>query len=423
MKKLTALLLTLVMILSLCACAGNGDAPETTTVPEEPEMFVTSTIIKDGASDYVIVHDGTTATIDLAMEIKNTIQIQFGVQLEVASASSREESGCEIVLGNCRAVAEKTQKKLTGEFDFALKVEENKLVLCAKDAISYLYLSEYLKREVFVKSETEGLVLDSDDNIIYSSSGLTQMNYIDYLLEEDTYFELGDIFAWAEYKNEDTTLPYRIYVPFNYTPDKSYPLFINLHGAGSRGNDNTRQLGFIDPVLKMQDVPLDDAIMIFPQCPADNKWVDTPWDKGSYSLDEVGESNEIKALIELIAQLQETYSVDENRIYACGVSMGAYGVWNLMMNHPELLTAGIMMCGAADPSKAEILKNIPIWTIHGDQDPTVPVTGTREIVTAIQSAGGEKIQYTELPGCDHNVWDYTYSNQEIFAWLFSQVKA
>ncbi len=303
MKRMTAFFLAFLMVFSLCACAGNADTAGTTTEADEPEVFVTTPIIKDGASDYVIVHDGTTATLNLANELRNTVSAQFGVTMQVVSGSSAQETKNEIILGNARPIAEKTTKKLAGYFDFALKVELDKLVLCAKDSFSYLYLTEYLKREVFVKSEENGLTLDSDDNVVYSASELTDMNYIDYMQKEDKYFSLEELFAFAQYQNSDTTLPYRIYIPFNYSPDKSYPLYINLHGAGSRGTDNQKQLGFIDPVLKNAKIPLDDAIMIFPQCPENNRWVDTDWAKGTYSLDTVPESNELKALVELIAQL------------------------------------------------------------------------------------------------------------------------
>ena len=68
-----------------------------------------------------------------------------------------------------------------------------------------------------------------------------------------------------------------------------------------------------------------------------------------------------KAVMQLLDQLQEKYSVDEKRIYVMGFSMGGYGTWNALMNHPDVFAAGVPMCGAGDPSKAELLKNIPIW--------------------------------------------------------------
>lgn len=421
MKRLLALLLATVLALSIFAGCQNGTDSETTTEPEEPETFVTTTLIQGGASECVIVHDGTSGAKTLANEIRTAILKNFGVTLTVVEKDTKE-AACEIVVGQAREIVDKTMEKLTGQFDFAVKVEENKLVLCAKDAFSYLYLTEYLKREVLVKPDSGDLVLDSDDNIVYSRSALMEKNYIDYCRDAGKQCGLEEIFSFEQYQNEKTTLPYRLYVPFNYSPDKSYPLLVNLHGAGHRGNDNIKHLGTIKPLMNMTETQADDVIIVVPQCPENKKWVNTGWGLGSYRLQNVPETNEMKAVVELIGQLQETYNVDDKRIYASGFSMGGYGTWNLLMNHPDLFCAGVAMCGAGDPTKGDVLAKIPIWAIHGAKDPTVPVQGSRDMVNAIQSAGGTKLNYTELPDHEHDVWNYTYSNAEIFNWLFSQVK-
>ena len=422
MKKLLAILLSMVLFLGCFAACGNGDAAETIATTEEPEVFVTTQIIKGGASDYVIVHDGSTSAKDTATTVRNAISKEFGVSLDMVSNKEREESGCEIVVGEAREIAQKTMKILTGKYDFALKVEENKLVLCAKDKLSYKYLALYLAREVFLNTQQGDLTLDSDDNVIYSQSQLAEKNYVDYLQEDNGFISLDDLFDWGKYENADITLPYRIYVPFNYTPDKSYPLVVNLHGAGHIGNDNMKHLKFFDQVLNMPEVAADDAIILYPQCPEGNRWVNTEWGGGSYDSDVVAEANALKAVVELMGQLQQEYSIDSNRIYGVGLSMGAYGMWNIFINHPGLFTAAIAMCGAGDPSKAELMVDTPIWAIHGALDPTVPVSGSQDMVKAIEAAGGTKIKYTELADAQHDVWTYTYANQEMFTWLFSQVK-
>ena len=420
MKKMLAVCVSFLIVLSLFAGCGVGETPVETT--EAPEQFVTTTFVSNGTSECVIVHDGTSSASALANDVRNMIAKEFGVVLNALHGAAGEHP-MEIVIGNCRPIAEKTAKKLKTPFDFALKVEENALVLSAVNEISYRYLSEYLSREVFVKTADGTLQLDSDDNILYTESALADTHYIDYLAQGGKNFDLEQVFDWAIYENEDTKLPYRIYVPFNYSPDKEYPLLVNLHGAGLRGDDNERHLAFIDQTMRLPDRTLDEAIIIFPQCPQSDRWVDSDWAMGSYNLDKVPESNELKAVVELVGQLQEAYNVDENRIYACGFSMGGYATWNLLMNHPDLFCAGIAMCGAGDPNKADILKDIPIWAIHGAKDPTVPVAGSRDMVTAIENAGGELIHYTELPDNEHDVWTYTYNSFEMFDWLLSQSKA
>ena len=170
------------------------------------------------------------------------------------------------------------------------------------------------------------------------------------------------------------------------------------------------------------ELSVDEAIIIYPQCPENNKWVDTDWGKGSYDLDKVPESNELAAVMELIGQLQERYSIDAKRIYAMGYSMGGYGTWNVLMNHPDVFAAGIPMCGAGDPNKASILKDMPIWAVHGAKDPTVPVSGSRDMANAMEAIGATAFKYTELPDAEHDVWNYTYKSQEMMAWLFSQSK-
>lgn len=424
MKKRFSILLIFAMLMGLVACGST--VPKETTQPtqtEEPEEFVSTQIVQGGATNFVIVHDGGMGAQNLANQLKALFASVYGIQMQSVFAGAKEESAGEIVVGNARDIAQKTVNKLAGEFDFAMKVEQEKLVLCATNELSYAYLGEYLKREVFVKNESQTLTLDSDDNILHSKSHLMESTFVDYWMAENTYLPYEEHFLYQIFQNADTVLPYRIYVPFNYTPEKRYPLMLNLHGAGLRGNDNQSHLSFIDTAMKDPQQSVDEAIIIFPQCPENQLWVDSGWSKGSYDLATVPESNELKAVVELIGRLQETYSIDENRIYAIGYSMGGYGTWNLLMNHPDLFAAGVPMCGAGDPNKASAIKDIPVWAVHGALDPTVPVAGSRDMAAAMEAVGAKDFHYTEIPNAEHNVWNYTYANAEILVWLFNQKKA
>ena len=54
--------------------------------------------------------------------------------------------------------------------------------------------------------------------------------------------DLSHLFEKRVFSDGENTLPYRIYVPKDLSPEKRYPLVLFFHGAGERGNDNERQL-------------------------------------------------------------------------------------------------------------------------------------------------------------------------------------
>ena len=55
-----------------------------------------------------------------------------------------------------------------------------------------------------------------------------------------------------------------------------------------------------------------------------------------------------------------------------------------------------------------------MYVFHGDADPTVPVTGSRDVVNAILEAGGETVFYTEYPGFPHGIWDIAFEEVGLF---------
>ena len=65
------------------------------------------------------------------------------------------------------------------------------------------------------------------------------------------------------------------------------------------------------------------------------------------------------------------------------------------------------------------MKGIPAWLFHGADDPTVPVTESRQIVAALKQAGASP-RYTEYEGVAHNSWDRAFAEPELPKWLLAQ---
>lgn len=216
------------------------------------------------------------------------------------------------------------------------------------------------------------------------------------------------------------TLPYRLFVPTGYDPAKKYPLILFLHGAGQRGSDNRNQLGEAAPLVFVQpDVQTTTpCFFIAPQCPNGQQWVNTPWSKGSYSLASVPISDNLQLALEIVQQVQKQFSIDSTRLYVTGLSMGGYGTWDLIERKPGLFAAAIPICGAGDPGHASDLKGMGVWAFHSANDPTVPVSGSRDMVRALWISG-QTPNYTEFASGGHNAWSRAYATPGLAAWLFS----
>lgn len=231
-------------------------------------------------------------------------------------------------------------------------------------------------------------------------------------------------FEARSYQGSKLTLPYRLFKVKNPVAGTKYPLILFLHGAGERGDDNGKQLmanaGATAWATDAHQTK-HPAYVIAPQCPADKQWVDTDWTKGSYSTTTVAISNQLTTALEIADAVAKEFDTDPARQYITGLSMGGYGTWDAILRNPTRFAAAIPVCGAGDPSKADLIKDLPIWTAHGDADPVVPVSGSRDMVTALKAVG-TTIKYSEYPGVQHDAWTMTYANEELIDWLFTNKK-
>ncbi len=202
--------------------------------------------------------------------------------------------------------------------------------------------------------------------------------------------------------NAKTGLPFIAYIPEKLSEHPA--LIIHLHGAGERGDgkedlDKVLIHGF--PKIA-NDQNLVDCILIMPQCPADTFWV-----------------AKIEALKKFIDSIVDIYSINTQRIYLCGLSMGGFGTWYTAMAYPDTFAAIAPCCGGGMAWNAGVLK-MPVWAFHGLDDPTVSPNQTIEMIDALKAQGAD-IKYDLYEGVGHNSWDRAFS-EELLAWLLSKRK-
>jgi predicted peptidase len=99
--------------------------------------------------------------------------------------------------------------------------------------------------------------------------------------------------------------------------------------------------------------------------------------------------------------------------------MGGYGTWALAAAYPDKFAAAAPICGGGDTASAEKLKDLPLWVFHGEKDSVVPAQRSKDMVAAIEKAGG-KPKLTLYPEAAHDSWTETYNNPDFYTWLLSQ---
>lgn len=222
------------------------------------------------------------------------------------------------------------------------------------------------------------------------------------------------------------TYPYTVYVPRDFATKPSWPVVLSLHGAGERGNDGVRQMQIGAAGAVRAHPTWVPAIVVFPQAPADTRWLDEPADAAMLALG--------RAMAE--------FRGDPKRVYVTGLSMGGYGTYHLALAHPDRFAALVVVCGglfphpsttavqqspltrnASDPYAftANALRNHPIWIFHGEADTVIPVDESRRMAAALKAAGAN-VHYTEYPGVGHNAWDRAYGDESMWKWLFAQTR-
>jgi len=227
------------------------------------------------------------------------------------------------------------------------------------------------------------------------------------LLEKRTFTGLAGV-----------NLQYRLLKPENYDPKEKYPLVIFLHGMGERGDDNAAQLKWgVEEFTKSENRKKYPCFLMAPQCPTKGN---ATW--AGFGMEFQKEPTEpMRLLLDAIPALMKDFSIDENRIYITGLSMGGFGTWDALVRKPELFAAAVPICGGGDVKTAEKVAKIPIWVFHGAKDNAVPVARSRDMVAALKKAGGAP-KYTEYPSVGHDSWIPAYKDAEMFAWLFAQKK-
>lgn len=224
--------------------------------------------------------------------------------------------------------------------------------------------------------------------------------------------------------DEGDSLLYRILYPLNYNRNEKYPTVLFLHGSGERGNDNELQLAHGAELFTLPEsrekYP---AIVIFPQCPKDEQWAKPLNGKKHVKRFPLYKTppKQIQLVIDLLDFVELSESLDTDREYIMGLSMGGKGTMEMLCYQPHRFAAAVPICGAHNPKYAKRYKHVSLWYFHGAKDIVVYPQYSRNMVARLEKLGAN-VRYTEYPDAGHNIWDQAFDEPDLLPWMFGITK-
>lgn len=186
---------------------------------------------------------------------------------------------------------------------------------------------------------------------------------------------------------DDAIMVHRLMKPMGFDPSKRYPVIVSLHGGGGRGTDNAKQLKIWNQQLADEEVRRKyPCYVLAPQ------------------VTELYKESDLRKIQKILSKLP---SVDTDRIYMMGHSMGGHGTKIFVQIDPDYFAAIAPSAGTGLHEtkpfiKASKFKDVPTWAFHGDLDHVCPYDRNLKLLQEMKQLGGN-MKLTTFVGDKHNI--------------------
>ncbi|VAV84603.1 hypothetical protein MNBD_BACTEROID02-1248 [hydrothermal vent metagenome] len=188
-------------------------------------------------------------------------------------------------------------------------------------------------------------------------------------------FNLSFIFsAFAQIRHGEIThggyvRTWLTYLPKNYSEAKTYPLVIALHGGGG----TAKQLMTSTKKRFNTLADTEGFIMVYPQG-AEKSWNDNnKRDQNGFARKE--NIDDVGFISKMISKLQSEYNINDDAVFACGISNGGLMSQTLAMELPEKIKVIGMVAATFGKDEADKVADVSpfsILFIHGTKDLIIP---------------------------------------------------
>ncbi len=199
--------------------------------------------------------------------------------------------------------------------------------------------------------------------------------------------EIVDQFERRTLASNGVTMSYGLFVPEDYDPAVEYPLVVAFHGLGESGTNlvnlekHRLATSWADPARQAEHP----AFVLAPQTLQGRRWTtDQDPDQSEFVAVQL-------AVLDILDLVEGEFSIDPDRVYAVGLSLGGHATWDFVSRLPDRFAAAVPMSGRGFPSQADDLGDLPIWAFTGETDTVVPPSQTRRVVQELEDLGRDVI--------------------------------
>lgn len=236
------------------------------------------------------------------------------------------------------------------------------------------------------------------------------------------YRATGEQYRVYDFPGTGEGIPYRLFVPSNWTPDEALPILITLR-AGPSVNNNHRQGNDL-----VREAGARGYIVISPMGyrPYRQPYYNSPYAIGRDSGPSVpgdgwSEEEDLRAELDVfyvLGLVAAEYNADTSRVFVHGQNPSGSGAMHLIAKYPERFKAAVISSApiVTDGYPFENIRGkVALFVVHGDQDTANPIEGSRALAEAAREAGVEA-RYATIPGGTH-LTAYLDFAAEIFDFL------
>ncbi len=205
-------------------------------------------------------------------------------------------------------------------------------------------------------SLTEAEVLIRQNRDIRTQNGRIIEKTDGWMKSDQVCNKEEELFIQMKYQNQN----YNLYIPKNYDPNRKYPLVQFIHDAGACGKDTRLALaqGMGALVWASPEVQKDHPCFVFAPQFDGPPIVDDDW-----NVDE-----RLEDAKEALDNVLELYSIDRNRIYTTGQSMGCMASIVLNVRYQNYFAASYLVAGQWDERNIRGLEKQKLWMLCSQGD-------------------------------------------------------